>query len=64
MRLLYSVGFCLLAALAADAASTIDKALPCGKVGTVGGLGAGTDMQRVVVRRAGAASTRTTAWTR
>lgn len=46
------MGFFLAAlwlAAAAQAAQTINQVLPCGKVGTIGGLGAGTDLQRFTV---------------
>ena len=48
MRFTLFLGFALLTA-AAEAASPISQVLSCGTVGTVGGLGAGTDMQRFAV---------------
>ena len=38
--------------LSASAAESISKVLPCGRIGTVGGLGAGTDLTRHVVDNA------------
>lgn len=48
MRIVFSVAL-VLSAAAAQAASPIGQALSCGKVGVAGGLGAGTDLQRVTV---------------
>ena len=48
MRNAVFVVLCLLA-VSAPAASPINEVLPCGKVGIVGGLGAGSDMQRFTI---------------
>ncbi len=48
MRLAISVAIVFLAA-AARAAAPIGQALPCGTVGSAGGLGGSTDLQRFTV---------------
>ena len=48
MRVVISVALALLA-VSSQAAVPINQALPCGKVGTAGGLGGGTDLQRIIV---------------
>jgi len=49
MRFVISGVLVFLAAALQAATPTIDKVLPCGKVGSAGGLGAGTDLQRFTV---------------